>query len=515
MAAATSASRAQIVGATRVAAGLDGPMALAHAPGDPSRLFIAEREGTIRILDLASGSLLPGEFLSIPNVDDRSEGGLLGLAFHPDYASNGKFYVNVTLPNGGAEFLGDGYGFSNHILEYQVDPGDPNASTGVPREILSYVQPQGNHNGGWIGFSPMDGYLYIASGDGGNSNDQDSDGGHTPGLGNAQDLYLEDDGSGSPARNLLGKMLRIEVNGDSENPSDDFPTEPGRNYAIPATNPFAGGVIYDDEIWAYGLRNPFRASFDRQTGDLWIGDVGQGEREEINFQPASSSGGENYGWRSREGTRVTGLTPIVGEPNDLVPPVYEYEHGGGSIEGRSVTGGYVYRGPDPALRGSYLFGDYVSSNLWQFDPADPSGATNINALLEPNVGSINQVVALGEDAYGNLYIVDLGGEVFRIDTTIALPGDYDGSGIVDQADYVVWKAQFGQNGILAADGNGDQVVDAADYTVWRNNLGLTLPFGPAAVAAGQVPEPATWAALATACLLGAAWRAGRKHRKAC
>lgn len=521
--------QAQITGSTRVAnsSNVRTPIFATHAPGDSTRLFIAERgffnnntsvltPPTIKILDLTTGQVLATPFLdSIPNPNLNSEGGLLGLAFHPNYAENGKFYVNVTRTNDFETFQGATANMSTHILEYTVSPTDPNVALAAPREILSFVQPQGNHNGGWIGFSPIDGHLYIATGDGGGGNDSSSQGGHTPGIGNAQDLFLEDNGTGQPARNLHGKMLRIELNGDSANPSDDFPDDPNRNYAIPDGNPFANsGTVFDDEIWAYGLRNPFRSSFDSQTGDLWIGDVGQGAREEIDFQPAGSLGGENYGWRSREGTRVTGLGPIVDpdEPNDLVPPVYEYLHPAGQSS-RSVTGGVVYRGPDPTLRGMYFFADFVSDEVWIFDPADPDGTvTNINALLTPDVGTIRNVAAFGEDADGNIYLVDLSGEVFRIDAAINLAGDYNGDGTVNEADFQLWQTNFGEAGVQAADGNADGVVNEADYTVWRDNFGRSLA-NPAAVNLSPVPEPSSSTALLVSTIVLV--RLCRRGRRAC
>ncbi len=244
--------------------------------------------------------------------------------------------------------------------------------------------------------------LYIASGDGGGSND--------PGN-NAQDI----------TNNLLGKMLRLDVDGD------DFPSDADRNYAIPPSNPFVG-ITGDDEIWAYGLRNPWRCSFDRKTGDLWIGDVGQNAREEIDFQSASSTGGENYGWRLREGN-IQNPAGVGGPiPPGYVGPVYDYlQPPTGSateFQGRSVTGGYLYRGPVSALRGRYVFADYRDNQLWTFDPENPPGTVaRINALYPANVGTLNSVASFGEDAAGNLYAVDIvGGEVFRF-TGFAAPND--------------------------------------------------------------------------------------------
>jgi glucose/arabinose dehydrogenase len=468
-------ARAAITGLERVASGLAAPIFVTHAPGDQDRLFIAQRGGQIRILDLNTGMLEGTPFLSMSGIDTQGEGGFLGMAFHPNYFSEGmtgfgKFYVSITT---------DGSPLTSRIREFQVSAANPDiANPGSLREILSFAQPQDNHNGGWIGFSPQDEYLYMMSGDGGGGNDSGS--GHTSGSGNAQDI----------TNNLLGKALRIDVN------SDDFPTDATKNYSIPDDNPFVG-VTGDDEIWAYGLRNPFRASFDSLRGDLWIGDVGQSQREEIDFQPASSDGGENYGWRLREGLIQT---PNVGgpKPEGNVDPVYDYDRGNDQFGGTVVTGGYVYRGPDPSLAGKYFFLDSRNSaetgddNYWMFDPADPFGTvTNIDSLLTPDTGSRLFPVSFGEDASGNLYISYIAsGEVFRINTEIPVPGDYNDDGDVDEDDYTVWKNTFGnirRNDPLPADGNGNDVVDAADYTVWRDNFGASQGAGSDS---HRVPEPA-------------------------
>jgi glucose/arabinose dehydrogenase len=410
----SSPTLAAIIGLERVATGLSNPMFVTHAPGDFNRLFVAERSGTIKVVNLPSGTVEATPFLSIPSVDTAGEGGLLGLAFHPDYQTNGKFYVNVTIDNGGDTSLGVTSPFSNHIREYTVSANPNVANLASQREILRFVQPQANHNGGWIGFSPVDRNLYITSGDGGGADD--TGGGHTAGTGNAQDI----------TNNLLGKALRINVNGD------DFPADANRNYAIPATNPFRAGVgnpaddVGDDEIWSYGLRNPFRASFDRLTGDLWIGDVGQSAREEIDFQPAGSAGGENYGWRLREGLIQTPGSVGGPPPAGNVNPVYDYDRNNDPFGGTVVTGGYVYRGPDPSIQGRYFFLDSRNSagtaddNYWMFDPADPFGTVqNIDAMLTPSVGSPQFPVSFGEDARGNLYIAYLvTGDVYRIRTSV-------------------------------------------------------------------------------------------------
>ena len=493
---------AGILGMEQVASGLAAPIFVTHAPGDASRLFIAERgsphesasaTATIRILSLNTGQLEPTPFLSIP-VDNRGEGGLLGLAFHPDYFNEGlpgfgKFYVNVTT----------GSPYSTRIREFQVSESNPNlANAASLREILSFTQPQTNHNGGWIGFSPNDGYLYIASGDGGGGDDNDA--GHTSGTGNAQDV----------TNNLLGKILRIDINGD------DFPADAAQNYAIPPTNPFVG-QIGDHEIWSYGLRNPFRASFDRLTGDLWIGDVGQSAREEIDFQPANSIGGENYGWRLREGLIATPTGGVGGgKPLGNVDPVYEYDRDNDQFGGTVVTGGYVYRGPDPTLQGKYFFLDSRNSvatsddNYWMFDPADPFGSVmNIDSLLAPSADA-QFPVSFGEDALGNLYIAYfVSGHVYRIVADTGITGDYDDDGDVDLRDYERWRTQFDEASqiVLPADGNANSTVDAADYVVWRKTLGATA--GAAGAAIQSVPEPVAAIVLQSIVALGAAVRRRR------
>jgi len=476
-----------ITGLQRVASGLSSPIFVTHAPGDTSRIFIAQRGGAIRILDLNTGSLLSTPFLSMSGISTDGEGGFLGLAFHPNYFDEGmpgfgKFYVNVTT-NSTTE---------THIREFEVSTTNPNlANPGSLREILSFAQPQTNHNGGWIGFSPNDGFLYIASGDGGGGNDTGT--GHTAGTGNAQDT----------TENLLGKMLRID-------PIDPDP-DSGPNYAIPPTNPFKAGVgvpeddVGDDEIWAYGLRNPFRASFDRLTGDLWIGDVGQSAREEVDFQPASSTGGENYGWRLREGTIATPTGGVGGACAGCIEPVYDYARPTGNamtdqFRGTTVIGGYVYRGPDPSLQGQYLFMDRDANtdpniadiNYWMFDPDDPyDSVQNIDSMLTPNVGSAGGPVSMGEDAVGNLYIAYFSGEVYRIATNQLIPGDYNADGEVDDLDFAKWRETLGTSGAgLAADGSGNGVVDAADYVLWRKFFGASVHDG-AGSGGGTAPEPAT------------------------
>lgn len=367
----------------RVANGFSLPVYATAPTGDTDRLFVIEQHtGQIRILDLSSGTTLATPFLTVPGISQGGEQGLLGLAFHPDYATNGLFYVDFTSAAG-----------DTVVREYKVSNGDPNiADPASARTILTIDQPASNHNGGWLGFGPDD-QLYIASGDGGGAGDTNN---------HAQTI----------TNDLLGKILRIDIN------SDDFPADPNRNYAIPASNPFVG-VTGDDEIWAYGLRNPWRPSFDRLTGDLYIADVGQGSREEVNFQPASSDGGENYGWHVLEGTSpFTTTTPGNPPANDpsLIAPIHEYSHVGAPNGGNSITGGYVYRGPIPELQGVYFFADFVSKQIWSFryDGATKTEFQNRTASLAPVVGNIGNIASFAEDAAGNLYIIDYDGELYRL-----------------------------------------------------------------------------------------------------
>ncbi len=383
--------------ALRVASGLSAPVFAGHAPGDASRLFLLEQgsAGTARIrtLNLSTGTL--ATYLTISGLQTGGERGLLGLAFHPDFANNGHLYVNVTASN------------QTQIRRYTAN-GNPLTSTSANAaslsNVLSFNQPFSNHNAGWLGFNPnISGhdpqYLYIATGDGGSGGDPQN---------NAQDI----------TNNRLGKMLRIDVNGD------DFPANSTANYAIPASNPFVG-TTGDDEIWAYGLRNPYRNSFDRNTGDLWIADVGQGAIEEIDFQSAASGGGENYGWRVKEGNNCYDNSQAGGNPNCsatvFTDPIYTYGHNSGSFGGFSVTGGYVYEGSVDRFDGQYFFADYVTNNIWSIDPYAvnvPGSVRNRNSLLPTNTSSISGIASFGEDQQGEMYIVSYSnGNVFRVTST--------------------------------------------------------------------------------------------------
>ena len=377
-----------------VESGFTQPVDIANAGDD--RLFIVEQPGVIRIID-ANGDMLPDPFLDINTIVDsetHSERGLLGLAFHPDYPNTPYFYVNYTaVPLG----VGD-----TVIARYTVssDPNIADESSAV--EILRLIQPDDNHNAGDLNFGPQDGYLYIAMGDGGSSNDSGT--GHNPDIGNAQDMTQ-----------LLGKVLRLNVDGDSGLAPDCGTINGGSTppYTIPTDNPFTAdsdGIC--NEIWASGLRNPWRASFDRETGDYYLGDVGQGSWEEVSFQPASSTGGENYGWRCYEGNEFTGLDSMAECDDSYVFPFDDYPRDNlvnDNDEGRAVTGGYVYRGDDfPALDGVYIYADYVSSNFWL---AQNSGGWNITTL--GNIG-VSNPSTFGEGCDGELYVASHGGAIYQI-----------------------------------------------------------------------------------------------------
>jgi glucose/arabinose dehydrogenase len=420
----------------RVASGLSRPVFVTAPPQDYHRVFIVEQQtGIIKILNLDTGVINATPFLDIDGLATGNEQGLLGLAFHPGYDNNGLFYVNLTIADGTTE-----------IRRYQVSADPDIADAGSMTLILSYAQPFSNHNGGWTCFGP-DGYLYISAGDGGSGND--------PGN-RAQDITDQ----------LLGKLLRIDVNGD------DFPADPNRNYAIPPDNPFVG-VTGDDEIWAYGLRNPWRCSFDRATDDLYIADVGQDAWEEIDFQPASSTGGENYGWRCMEATHCTGLTGCTCNDAGLTLPIYEYSHGG-SPSRCSITGGYVYRGcAIPDLQGTYFFADYCSNQIWsfRFDGFAISEFTDRTAELAPNVGTIASISSFGEDAYGELYVCDLsGGEVFKIVPAGGPPIDCNNNGVADDCEILDGSAaDVNHNGMpddceCIGDVNGDGFRNVTDFT---------------------------------------------------
>jgi glucose/arabinose dehydrogenase len=383
--------------AMRVASGLTQPVFVTAPPGDVNHIYIVEQTGLILSLDLGTGQL--STFFTLQGLTSTSgEQGLLGMAFDPNYATNGKFYLDFTVPGGA---FGNGV---THVSQFQLPPVKKKKKrkkkhTSTEVVLLTYVHPQTNHNGGWIGFSPRSGdgnNLYIATGDGGSGNDQGA--GH-----------LEPGGNAQSNTTLLGKMLRIHVDSTTGAVS------------IPSDNPFFSSGTFRREIWAFGLRNPFRASFDRQTGRMYMGDVGQNTREEIDAQEATNpGGGENYGWRLREGTIATPTgNPVVGgsPPPGNVEPIIDY----GRSTGGTIIGGYVYRGSQvPALQGKYVFGDYLSGKIFSldYDGTTASNFTDITPLLFPTRQggfTLSAPSSFGEDANGELYIVDIGaGAVYKI-----------------------------------------------------------------------------------------------------
>jgi glucose/arabinose dehydrogenase len=411
----------------RVASGLSYPVFACSPSGDLERLFIVEQPGRIKILDLIGGTVGGTPFLDISSlVSFSGERGLLSMAFHPDYDANGTFFVNYTNNSG------------NTVIARYTVSGDPDVADPGSAVILKTInQDFSNHNGGQVQFGP-DGYLYVGMGDGGS----------------AGDPYQRAQDPGS----LLGKMLRLDV----DNPPD----------FIPSDNPFVGRPPLD-EIWALGVRNPWRFSFDRLTDDLYIADVGQNAWEEIDFQPAASTGGENYGWDCMEGTHCYGGGACTcGDPS-LKLPIYEYSHGVGC----SITGGYVYRGcAVPDLQGTYFFADYCSDKIWSFryDGVSITDFTERTAELVPDVGSISSISSFGEDVAGEHYICDLyGGELFKIVPATPLnPADINADGSLDLDDVVILiQVLLGEDPgedclVIRADVNGDGKTNGLDIAAW-------------------------------------------------
>ncbi|MBI5289182.1 MAG: PQQ-dependent sugar dehydrogenase [Chloroflexi bacterium] len=374
------------------ASGLSAPLGIVSA-GD-SRLFIIEKGGRIKIYN--GSSILPTPFLDVSSLLPASPGneeGLLGLAFHPNYPATPYFFIHYTNASGDVV-----------IRRYAVsaNPDIANAASGVPLLTIPHPTNQ-NHNGGQLAFGP-DGYLYAAIGDGGGEGDPAN---------NAQNVNT-----------LLGKILRIDV---------DQSVNTAPYHGIPPTNPFAGATPGRDEIWAYGLRNPWRFSFDRATGDLFIADVGQISVEEIDYQPAGGAGGVNYGWHIMEGSSCY-LNEGVGCGHaSLTPPVAEYSHTNGHC---SVTGGYRYRGSlIPSIAGSYVFGDFCSGTIWTATPGSPSWPMS-EQLVAPFL-----ISSFGEDSAGELYVADyFGGAIHRIVSA----ADTDMDGVADPSDNCPTVANPGQ-----------------------------------------------------------------------
>jgi glucose/arabinose dehydrogenase len=345
---------------TTVASDLDSPLFLSGAPGDPGKLYIVEKPGRIRIRQ--NGAVLERAFLDITELTSKGgEQGLLGLAFHPAYATNGRFYVDYTDTGG-----------DTVVAEYVRSAADPTLAEPTARRVLRTIgQPFDNHNGGMLAFGP-DGFLYVALGDGGSGGDPQ---------GNGQNRQVK-----------LGKILRLDVDSDTPPPGN-----------------LAGA---DPDVWDFGVRNPFRFSFDRTTGDLYIGDVGQGRFEEVDVEPRGQ-GGRNYGWNVTEGFEC--FQPSTGcDTNGITFPAVAYSHDEGDC---SVIGGYVYRGSAvPALVGRYLYGDLCTRRIRSFvwNGSAAVSEVELTAALASNA-TISSLVSFGEDLDGELYVLDISGTVFRVD----------------------------------------------------------------------------------------------------
>jgi len=515
------ASAATPLKARRIISGITNPIFVTAPPGDGNRIFVVEQRGNpsatqARILAYSIPSnpntgtyTLLGTFMTVSGVTSGSEQGLLGMAFDPRYMTNGVFYLGFTDSSGETR------------IQRFVDP-DPNDNsyTGPAGSLILFVdQPFSNHNGGWIGFSPIDNYLYVALGDGGSACDPSQ---------RAQNLGL-----------LLGKVLRIDPDGPDDTPGngddDGFPVDPNKNYSIPPTNPYVG-VAGEDEIWDYGLRNPWRDSFDRLTGDLYIGDVGQNRKEEISFHGVGQPGGKNFGWDCYEGFDCANLSSqCIGTvngcsctnpnppPAGIVMPIHDYDQTIGSRQ--AVTGGYVYRGSRiPDLQGTYFFADYASAEIWSFvyTGTQSPPVTIRQTELAPGGGvNINLISSFGEDTSGELYICDTGGEVFKIIVDCAgssivvgpHPGDQTlcvgdtlnlsvgATGMRGAVTYV-WK-----RGVTPVGGNSPnltintvQLSDAGSYTCEITDQCNTVTSNAAIVAINDDPGISDQPDAATACV---------------
>jgi len=399
---AASASGQTQLRAECVMDGLNEPVDVQSTPAFPDYIYIVELNergrdvGRILWMNVLSGDT--GVFFETPTpISTGFERGLLAMVWDPDAASNGFFYVNYTDPTG-----------TNVVARFgTISPilADPLSK----RVITTIWQTYGFHNSHWMGFGPNDGFLYIAVGDGGSSNDPEN---------RAQRIV------NSPH----GKMLRVDPHGD------DFPKDDRRNYSIPPSNPFVG-IEGDDEIWAYGLRNPWRNAFDPATGDLYIADVGQYAWEEINYEPAGSLGGANYGWRCWEGTHRSSVDPCD-SPRGVLP-IYEYPHSAPAPYTCSITGGPVYRGPDPDLNGRYFFADLCSTQIWSIRVVG-GAATDLREHTPIDAGpgrTIAYMSTFGVDQLGAMYVVDYqDGEVFRLMPESSVPGDCNANGWDDRAE---------------------------------------------------------------------------------
>jgi len=350
------------------------PVGMAVIKDDPSRFFVVERDGLIKIVSQDGKTTNTIPFLDASALLGECSGycaerGLLGLAFHPQYTSNRKFYINYTQQDSDTGVL------STIVSQFLADESNSDVAISDSEiVILQYTQPYANHNGGDIQFGP-DGYLYIASGDGGSGGDPDN--------------------NGQKRSTMLGKLLRIDVDNSFNN----------QNYAIPADNPFVSDSSTLNEIWAYGLRNPWRISFDMTKGDLFIADVGQKEWEEVNFQSASSTGGQNYGWNKMEGFHCFKEGCDLND-SSLQSPILEYEHINNAC---SITGGHVHRGKNKFLNGRYFYGDYCNGNIWATKLVEDKWDVK---LMYESTGLY--ISSFGQDTDGNVYVVSISGAIYKL-----------------------------------------------------------------------------------------------------
>ncbi len=419
--------RAQEIRTVQVATGISGPTGIENARDGTERLFFVQQNGLIRIF--RNGALAAQPFLDIQNKT-RADGerGLLGLAFPPGFAQSQRFYVDYTDLSG-----------NTVIAQYRVSSNPDQADPSSETILLQITQPFANHNGGRVVFGP-DGYLYIGMGDGGSGGDP---------MGNGQNRAV-----------LLGKILRLDVESD-----------PG-HAKIPAGNPFVNSEGARPEIWAYGLRNPWRFSFDRSTGDLYIADVGQDRYEEIDYQPASSRGGEDYGWNVMEGAHC--YSPVSGcNMQGLTLPVTEYTHS----DGCSVTGGFLYRGnASPGLRGIYIYGDYCTGRIWGLER---QGTQWVNRLL---LSSGFSITTFGEDENGEIYVANAGnGAIYHILGSTA--PRFTAAGVVNAASFVTGLAPGSLATVFAAGVKDDP------GTLTAGNVPLETTLGGVSVSVGGIPAP--------------------------
>ena len=453
-----------------IPSGLATPVSITHAGDGSGRLFIVEQVGRIRIWN--GTSLLATPFLTVsvgPGCSATScgERGLLGLAFHPSYETNGLFYVYYTRPSDG----------DIQIARYQVSSSNPNVADPSSALVLITIEhsSQSNHNGGQLAFGP-DGYLHAGVGDGGGGGDPFE--------------------TGQNVSSLLGKLLRLNVD------QDDFPADPARNYGIPGDNPFAGATAGADEIWDFGLRNPWRFSFDRQTGDLFIGDVGQNNWEEVNFEPASSSGGVNYGWDVLEGNHChedvpTGTCSAFLAGGSTLP-VLEFSSQSPNPE-CSVTGGYVYRGiaNSTLLTGNYLFSDFCSGKIWRAIPAG-GGAWTFNYSTPLSVAASFGLTSFGEDEAGRIYVAYSNGSLHWL-------SPYTFSDVTPTHAFWRFVEAIFEAGITAGCTTGTPPAFCPDSNVSRAEMAIFLLKGRHGAA--YMPPPATGTVFADvpSTSFGAAW----------